>query len=58
MRCRHVIRRGYVEYMDENRARRVVDARRDRGVNAHAGNAGIDVYGVRVVLGGFREEPG
>jgi hypothetical protein len=43
--------------MDENRDRRVVDALRDHGVNAHMENAGIDVYGVRVVLGGFREEP-
>jgi hypothetical protein len=41
--------------MDENRARRVVDALRDRGVDAHAETAGIDVYGVRVVLGGGRE---
>jgi hypothetical protein len=41
--------------MDENRARRVVDSLRDRGVDAHAETAGIDVYGVRVVLGGGRE---
>ncbi len=41
--------------MDENRARRVTDALRDRGINAHLENAGIDVYGVRVVLGGGRE---
>jgi hypothetical protein len=41
--------------MDENRARRVVDALRDRGIDAHAETAGIDVYGVRVVLGGGRE---
>jgi hypothetical protein len=41
--------------MDENRARRVADALRDRGINAHMENAGIDVYGVRVVLGGGRE---
>jgi hypothetical protein len=41
--------------MDENRARRVVDALRDRGVNAHLENAGIDVYGIRVVLEGGRE---
>jgi hypothetical protein len=41
--------------MDENRARRVVDALRDRGVNAHMENAGIDIYGVRVVLDGGRE---
>ena len=41
--------------MDENRARRVADALRDRGVNAHLENAGIDVYGVRVVLDDGRE---
>ncbi|HSZ42917.1 MAG TPA: hypothetical protein VK817_23390 [Trebonia sp.] len=41
--------------MDENRARRVVDALRDRGIDAHAETAGIDVYGVRIVLGGGRE---
>lgn len=41
--------------MEENRARRVADALRDRGIDAHLENAGIDVYGVRVVLGGGRE---
>jgi len=41
--------------MDENRARRVADALRDRGIDAHMENAGIDIYGVRVVLGGGRE---
>lgn len=41
--------------MDENRARRVADALRDRGIDAHLENAGIDVYGVRVVLSGGRE---
>lgn len=41
--------------MDENRARHVVDALRDRGINAHMETAGIDIYGVRVVLGGGRE---
>jgi len=41
--------------MDENRALRVVDALRDRGVDAHMETAGIDVYGVRVVLDGGRE---
>jgi hypothetical protein len=41
--------------MDENRARHVVDALRDRGINAHMENAGIDVYGVRVVLDHGRE---
>jgi hypothetical protein len=41
--------------MDENRARRVADALRDRGIDAHLENAGIDVYGVRVRLSGGRE---
>src|ERR1700689_2985933 len=41
--------------MDENRARRVADALRDRGIDAHLENAGIDIYGVRVVLSGGRE---
>jgi hypothetical protein len=41
--------------MDENRARRVADALRDRGIDAHLETAGIDIYGVRVVLGGGRE---
>jgi len=41
--------------VDENRARRVADALRDRGVDAHLENAGIDVYGVRVVIGDGRE---
>ena len=41
--------------MDENRARRVADALRERGIDAHLETAGIDVYGVRVVLSGGRE---
>ena len=41
--------------MDENRARRVADALRDRGIDAHQENAGIDIYGVRIVLGDGRE---
>jgi len=41
--------------MDENRARRVADALRDRGIDAHLENAGIDIYGVRVVIGDGRE---
>jgi hypothetical protein len=41
--------------MDENRARRVADALRDRGIDAHFENAGIDVYGIRVTLEGGRE---
>ena len=41
--------------MDENRARRVADALRDRGIDAYLETTGIDVYGVRVVLSGGRE---
>jgi hypothetical protein len=41
--------------MEENRARRVADALRDRGIDAHSETTGIDVYGVRVVLDGGRE---
>jgi hypothetical protein len=41
--------------MDENRARRVADALRDRGINAHLKKAGIDMYGVRVPAGNGRE---
>ena len=41
--------------MDEFRARRVVDALRDRGINAHLLRGGVDQYGVRVSLSGGRE---
>src|ERR1700747_700358 len=41
--------------MDENRARRVADALRDRGIDAHLETAGIDIDGVRIVLSGGRE---
>lgn len=42
--------------MDENRARRVTDALRDRGINAHLDNeGGVGVYAVRVQLPGGRE---
>src|SRR5258706_13385549 len=41
--------------MDEFRARRVVDALRDRGVDAHLAKASVDQYGVRVSLHGSRE---
>jgi hypothetical protein len=41
--------------MDENRARRVADGLRDRGIDAHLEKAGVDIYGVRVVLSGGRE---
>jgi hypothetical protein len=36
--------------MEENRARRVVDALRERGVDAHFLKAGVDQFGVRVDL--------
>jgi hypothetical protein len=41
--------------MDENRARRVVDALRDRGVNAHMAMPGVSQFGVRVSLPDGRE---
>jgi hypothetical protein len=41
--------------MDENRARRVADALRDRGIDAYLEKAGVDVYGIRVVIGDRRE---
>jgi hypothetical protein len=41
--------------MDEFRARRVVDALRDRGVNAHLLRGGVDQFGVRIPLPGGRE---
>ncbi len=41
--------------MDENRARRVADALRDRGINAHLRKSGVDAYAVQVSAGGGRE---
>jgi hypothetical protein len=41
--------------MDENRARRVVDALRARGINGHLAKVGVGQYGVRVSLPGGRE---
>ena len=41
--------------MDENRARRVVDALRDRGVPAHIMRPGQHHFGVRVALTDGRE---
>jgi len=41
--------------MDENRARRITDALRERGINAHLLNSGIDAYAVQVPAGGGRE---
>jgi len=36
--------------MDENRARRVVDALRERGVDAHIAKVSVYQFGVRVML--------
>jgi hypothetical protein len=41
--------------MEENRARRVVDALRDRGVPAHVERAAVNRFGVRVMLPDGRE---
>jgi hypothetical protein len=43
--------------MDENRARRVVDALRELGVPAHTAQprAGVSRFGIRVTLAGGRE---
>jgi hypothetical protein len=40
--------------MDENRARRVTDALRDRGIDAHLDRGGVGVYGIRVAIGDGR----
>jgi hypothetical protein len=41
--------------VEENKARRVVDALRERGVNAHMAREGVYQIGVRVVLPDGRE---
>jgi hypothetical protein len=41
--------------MDEDRARRVVDTLRDRGVPAHLERAGVSQFGIRVALRDGRE---
>lgn len=41
--------------MDENRARRVVDALRERGVDARTAKEGVYQFGVRVALRDGRE---
>jgi hypothetical protein len=41
--------------MEENRARHVADALRDRGINAHLKKSGVDAYSVQVMLPGGRE---
>lgn len=50
-----VTRPGYSVRMDEFRARRVVDALRDRGIDGHLARLGVDQYGVRVSLHDGRE---
>ena len=41
--------------MEENKARRVVDALRDRGINGHLLRAGVGQFGVRISLPDGRE---
>jgi hypothetical protein len=41
--------------VDENLARRVTDALRDRGIAAHLRNSGVDAYSVQVPAGQGRE---
>jgi hypothetical protein len=41
--------------MDETRARRVVDALRERGIPAHVARTGVGVIGIRVVIFDGRE---
>ena len=41
--------------MDENRARSVVDALRDRGIDGHLAKVGVGQFGVRVSLHDGRE---
>ena len=41
--------------MEENRARQVVDALRERGVDAHIAKADVYRFGIRVSLPGGRE---
>jgi hypothetical protein len=46
---------GNLTIMDENRARRVTDALRDRGIAAHLLKSGVDAYSVQVPAGQGRE---
>jgi hypothetical protein len=46
---------GTLAVMDEDRARRVTDALRDRGIAAHLRKSGIDAYSVQVPAGRGRE---
>src|SRR5262249_18412786 len=45
-----LLRTSSVERMEENGARRVVDALRERGIDAHMLRAGVDKFGVQVSL--------
>ena len=47
--------RRYGESMDENKALRVVDKLRERGVDAHTEKAGVYQFGVRVRIPGGRQ---
>src|SRR5579863_6613654 len=53
--ARQLPARRYFVQMEENRARRVVDALRERGIDGHLLKAGVDQFGVRVVLHDGRE---
>lgn len=41
--------------MEENRARRVVDLLRERGIDAHLARAGLYQFGIRIAVGDGRE---
>jgi hypothetical protein len=41
--------------MEENRARRVVDALRERGIDARTAKEGVYQFGIRIALPGGRE---
>jgi len=41
--------------MDENRARRVVDALRERGIDGQVAKVGVYQFGIRISLGDGRE---
>ena len=41
--------------MDENRARRVVDALREQGVDAHVAKVSVYQFGIRIMLPGGRQ---
>lgn len=47
-------RRLYIGAVEENRARRLADKLRDRGIDAHFERLGVDTFAVRVSLHGGR----